>query len=77
MTSPDAIGGLRRSRQRHPELLLGMGTVTTESQAVQVATAAVGFLVTPLTRPAVISRGIGDGVPPVGGNDAHGGGDDA
>ena len=46
-TTPGVATELERTRARHPELLLGAGTISTPGQAHAAAAAGADFLVTP------------------------------
>ncbi|KAA1418293.1 bifunctional 4-hydroxy-2-oxoglutarate aldolase/2-dehydro-3-deoxy-phosphogluconate aldolase [Mumia zhuanghuii] len=53
-TTPDAHATVERWRRRHPEALVGVGTVRTPAQAEAAISAGATFLVTPTTVPGVL-----------------------
>lgn len=52
-STPDVAVALRAVRERHPDLLLGAGTITHPAQAEESVTAGAEFLVSPGTLPDV------------------------
>jgi 2-dehydro-3-deoxyphosphogluconate aldolase/(4S)-4-hydroxy-2-oxoglutarate aldolase len=63
LDSPDALGAIARLRERHPELLVGAGTVRTPDDVEAAAGAGAAFCVAPATVEAAIARAHELGVP--------------
>jgi 2-dehydro-3-deoxyphosphogluconate aldolase/(4S)-4-hydroxy-2-oxoglutarate aldolase len=63
MNSPDPLGALHRVAARHPELLLGAGTVLTVAAAEAAIVAGARFLVSPHTDTRLIAWAAARGVP--------------
>jgi 2-dehydro-3-deoxyphosphogluconate aldolase / (4S)-4-hydroxy-2-oxoglutarate aldolase len=63
LDSPDAPASIARLRERHPELLVGAGTVRTAAQVDAAAEAGAAFCVAPGTVEAAIDRAHALGVP--------------
>lgn len=60
-----AAESIRRIAAEVPDMLLGAGTVLTETNVEQAATAGAGFLVTPGFNPAVVAAAKAAGLPVV------------
>ncbi len=56
-TTPDAAEAIRRLSETRPDLLVGAGTLTTETQALEAVEAGAAFLVSPHTCPSVLDVG--------------------
>lgn len=56
-TTPDAAEAIRRLSETRPDLLVGAGTLTTETQALEAVEAGAAFLVSPHTCPPVLDVG--------------------
>jgi 2-dehydro-3-deoxyphosphogluconate aldolase/(4S)-4-hydroxy-2-oxoglutarate aldolase len=63
LDSPDALGAIARLRERHPELLVGAGTVRTPAQVEAAAAAGAAFCVAPATVETAVARAHELGVP--------------
>jgi len=63
LDSPDALGSIKRLRERHPELLVGAGTVRTPGQVEAAVEAGAAFCVAPATVEAAVARAHAVGVP--------------
>jgi 2-dehydro-3-deoxyphosphogluconate aldolase/(4S)-4-hydroxy-2-oxoglutarate aldolase len=64
-TTPGIAAELERTRARHPQLLLGAGTIRTGDQARAAAAAGVDFLVSPHLDLALLDGCLATGVPAI------------
>jgi 2-dehydro-3-deoxyphosphogluconate aldolase/(4S)-4-hydroxy-2-oxoglutarate aldolase len=62
-TTPGVAAELERARARHPELLLGAGTIRDADQARAAAEAGADFLVMPHFDPLVLEACLATGLP--------------
>lgn len=63
--TPGWTDAIARTQRDHPGLLVGAGTITCEDLADQAVRAGARFLVTPNTKPAVVTRAHQHDVPVV------------
>jgi 2-dehydro-3-deoxyphosphogluconate aldolase/(4S)-4-hydroxy-2-oxoglutarate aldolase len=63
LRTPVALECVRRIAAEVPEILLGVGTVTTPEQAADAAAAGAGFLVSPGATPALLDAMDDTGLP--------------
>jgi 2-dehydro-3-deoxyphosphogluconate aldolase / (4S)-4-hydroxy-2-oxoglutarate aldolase len=63
LDSPDALGSIARLRDRHPELLVGAGTVRSAQQVESAAASGAAFCVAPTTVEPAVERAHALGVP--------------
>jgi len=61
-TTPGVEAELARTRERHPDLLLGAGTIREPAQARAAAAAGADFLVTPHLEPALLEACLATGL---------------
>lgn len=66
-STPDAPTAIAQLRSRHPEAVIGAGTVRTEKEAAAAAEAGAQFLVSPGSTPAVVSAMLATGLPTLAG----------
>lgn len=62
LTTPDALGAIERLRRRHPDALIGAGTVLDATSARLAVLAGAGFLVSPSLHADVLATGHRYGV---------------
>ena len=62
-STPDAPGVIARVRDRHPQALVGAGTVLTPDQAGAAADSGAAFLVSPGTTPELAEAMLDTGLP--------------
>lgn len=67
MTTPDVLSALRHLVSATPEMLFGIGTVTTAEQAAAAACAGAQFLVSPGSTPELIAAMRNTGCATIGG----------
>jgi 2-dehydro-3-deoxyphosphogluconate aldolase/(4S)-4-hydroxy-2-oxoglutarate aldolase len=65
LDSPDAEAVIAAARQRHPDVLVGAGTVRTAADVDCAVGAGAAFCVAPATVPEALSRASAHGVPMV------------
>ncbi|MBM7508831.1 bifunctional 4-hydroxy-2-oxoglutarate aldolase/2-dehydro-3-deoxy-phosphogluconate aldolase [Nocardioides sp. 31GB23] len=63
LRTPVALDAVRAVAAEVPEIVLGVGTVTTPRQAEEAAAAGASFLVSPGTTPRLLSAMLGTGLP--------------
>lgn len=67
MSSPEPFADLAAARQRHPEAVVGMGTVTDSASVATLAEAGAAFIVTPVAALDVVTEARRLGLPVVAG----------
>ena len=65
LDSPDAEAVIAAARQRHPDVLVGAGTVRTAADVDRAVGAGAAFCVAPATVPEALSRASAHGAPMV------------
>jgi 2-dehydro-3-deoxyphosphogluconate aldolase / (4S)-4-hydroxy-2-oxoglutarate aldolase len=65
MTSPDAVGDIRRVREQQPDAVIGVGNVTAPRQVASLCDAGADFFVTPVASLAVVDTCVARCVPVV------------